>query len=746
MATNANNLFELYLQSVTDFAQTVVIKLDDVAQAINSLVIQETEDASSVDETDKTTWKYYQNISGTYHSIDKTMYVESLDGNGQIAFNKTTLANNPITKEAYAFGSAFYNELVASYPTQELLILGILYPCDLAIAIDAKEGTILAYPSSLVEDAETEFIDDLQDWIYSYLDRWVNRAYTINNNLYTAAYLGQLTLNMVPKILNLRLRKCKTNQAHSFHIGQYLRSHGFLDSYIAELTQEQILNFYRNINYYVRHVGTKANFDKLIDLTMEKRGLPIYAYDARHNPISINYTTPGSISNIDPSISFVKRPLNNSGVIQTQPNATLEETFSILESEASGNEEYQTNNAVAINDKLVKSKNAYYKTKVIESTLDLTKNTYVQATGDIVLNQWILLAATGVYRYVFNYLPPGATAEIQLNQQQAVALWTYAITQVLTPITKPQGYVESTTIPQLGVARIFKDTIPTKQALLNIVDTSLITEDDVDVFLSLVPEIPTGIYTASDFQTYCSTVFLNGNNMYRYYSYMEHPLQRAMGQMVSESLYCNKLVNLTSFVISEDPYEGQDWTTFLNSVGFNLLDYSKMDYYNLSVDLYKQATGAELNSIADPANIQEAMVSLLRLLSSYSVSFVYTPSVEDAIPLNHPDVRIAKLALGEFFSMNIPVAEIDSQVNFSKEFEIVNYDWNKQAPLSPPVLNEKFVIEYDPTSGFQEIVIVTDTPTPFLTSSLGTSTSFDPQAEFNALSDEEKITLAALNW
>lgn len=745
MTTNANNLFNLYLQSAMDFAQTVVIKLDDIAQALNLYVINQTGSASSV-TNDRTTWKYYQNISGKYHSIDRPMYVESLDGNGEILFSLASLASNPITASSYAFGTAFYNELIATYPEQEQLILGILYPCDIHAAVTAKEGTILAFPPNLVEAAEVNFINDLQRWVYDYLDRWVNRAYATNNNLFSAAYLGQLALTMVPKILNIRLRKCKTNEAHSFHIGQYLRSHGFLDSYINELTQEQILDFYRNINYYVRHSGTKANFDTLVNLTMQKRGLPIYAYEAQHNPTAIEYIVPGQNSGIDPAISFVKRPLNQAGSVQKQPNATLTDVFTILNDAAPGNEAYHKDHKEEILDTLTKSRSAHYRTKVVESVLDVTSSTYVQASDDVVLNQWLLLSASGVYQYVFKYLPPGATAAIQLNQQEAVALWAYAVEQVLTPEVKPDNYVESTMVPRLGVARVFKSTLPTLDQLSAIVDPGRITTSDITTLLSLVPQTPTGLFTANSFQSYCSTVHTNSYAMYRYYSYMEEPLQRAMGQMVMESLFCNKLVELPSLTLTHSPYAGVDWTSFLSGIGFNQPSYSKLDYFNLSVDLYKQATGSELNAVADPANIQAAMVSLLRLLSSYGVTFVYTPATNQAIPVNHPDVRVAYLELEEVFSNNVQVADIEGGVYLNKEFIAPIVDWAKQFPIPAPTIQESLSRKIDITTGMSEYVSLGESTPPQIKSVIAISTSFDPQAQFAALPLETQQALAQLSW
>ena len=100
-----NNLYNLYVQDIISLASTIVLKLDQIGQAMNYLVMQKAGTAL-LDPDDRTTWKYYQNISGAYNFTDTPMFVESLDGNGQISFDKTTLAANPITQNFPSSGQS----------------------------------------------------------------------------------------------------------------------------------------------------------------------------------------------------------------------------------------------------------------------------------------------------------------------------------------------------------------------------------------------------------------------------------------------------------------------------------------------------------------------------------------------------------------------------------------------------------------------------------------------------------------
>lgn len=731
-ASNTNNYFNLYLQSVLDFAQTVVIKLDQVAEATNYFVIQKT-GSTEINTADRTTWKYYQNISGAYHSSDDLMYVESLDGNGQVLFSKDALESNPITNVAYSYGSYYYKELVARYPEQETLILGILYPCDIEEAIAALDGTILSYPTALVEEGETEFISSLQQWVYDYLHRWVNKAYVNNNNLYVASYLAQLTLNLIPAIMNIRLKACKTNQAHSFHISQYLRSHGLLDSHIVEMDSVQRLDLYRNIKYYQRHAGFSSTFKKLSELLLGERGIPLYDYRFHHNSGAINYTDPRFGSNIWPTLTFSRGPANSAAQRQGLTRVDLTDALALIESQAPGNETHHQNNLTVLEETLQLSTSSSLQTKVLESTLDLTNNTYVQAPDTIVFNEWVRLAAAGVYRYVFEFTPPGQTVPIQLTQQQAVALWYYAITKATEPAIKPDGYIELEHVPLFGIHDVLRTPTPSRNELLNLVDPLKFTSADVDAILSMVTPVPGLLMTRELFEGYCSRVFVNADNMYRYYSFKEHPIARAMGQMVVEALHVDKLVTLPELTVSTAPYVGKTYVDFFKDINFSPSNYSQRDFFDLTTAVYEAATGVNLNLVTDPKNIQEAMVKLLRMLSSYSIAVVYTPSTESAIPLNHPDVRAYDLLMSESSASIATIADTTAAIFLNNESEINFIDWDQTFDISPAKLYDDPAHKLDLNiSRIYECEVGYALPAT-VPVGVKMSSSFDPVALFNAL-------------
>ena len=169
-----NNHYQLYVDNTLSLAETIVIKFEAAAEALNLAVISQNGYAA-VDNETKSSWKYYQNISGQYHFTDTMIQVNSLDLAERIDFTADNLKVHTATRKAYEYGSRYYRDLLQQYPDQELLILGILYPCDIDQAIAAVDGTILTYPAKYVEASEYTFIFKLQAVSYTHLTLPTNR-------------------------------------------------------------------------------------------------------------------------------------------------------------------------------------------------------------------------------------------------------------------------------------------------------------------------------------------------------------------------------------------------------------------------------------------------------------------------------------------------------------------------------------------------------------------------------------------
>lgn len=668
-ATKSNKIYELYRDSIVDFAKTVVIKLDELAQGLNYLVMQKTT-VDAVDQYDQASWKYYQNISGTYHFTDESMMITSLDTGARVRFDKNILATHPVTRQAYRYGSYYYNELLSRYPDQELLIQGVLNPVDVQTAIDAKSGTILTYDARFVEEWETELIPNLQRWVYNYVQRWLNPQYAFTDNLYAASFYAQLSLLIVPTVMNLRTRACKTNQAHSFHIAQYLRSHGYLDAYMAEMTREQALSLYRNIRKFRKNAGSQENFEELVEVLLTKRNMALFELEFRQDSGSIVYEHPRDFTAVMPDPTFVRMPVNLPAYSFPQTNISLDDTFALIESQASGNEQFHLDNRTDIRFDMRTTRHGKLPTKVFEASLDTNADTYIQAPDEIVFNEWIHTVAMGRYVSTIELYPPGQTIPILINQEQAVALWSYCYLRSIQPVSGEGPFEMLERVPMIGANYVRRTTLPTLNQFKAIVDPTLLSDTDIQVLLDNAPPDPPGMLDLQQFEAYCSDVYVAAQRQYRYYSFKNHPVARAMGQMVAESTFCSKLMVLPSMVDQATPYRGILYSTLLEQLGVDGSTYTTSDWFDFAKSIFELATGVNINISSDPARIQAAMVAMLRQLSSYSIQVAYTPASDYAIPANHPDVRFSDLVSSTSNDTNVDVLGVKASLSFDQAFNV----------------------------------------------------------------------------
>ena len=770
LSDTTNNLYSLYVKSITDLAQSIVIKFDQVAQATNQVVLQNT--GVLTDPNDRTQWKYYQNISGIYHISDTQMYVRSLDSDTYvlpISFTVASLATNPVTKAAYAYGSSFYNELLSAYPTQEMLILGILYPCDMSLAIDAKDGTILSYPTFLVESQELDFISNLQAWVYAYVDRWIVKAFTLTDNLYPATYLAQLYLSLIGAIMNIRLAACKTNQTHSFHVTQYLRSHGFLDAYLNELNSVQALNMYRNINYYERYAGFSSTFTTLVDVLLTKAGFPVYEYVMQHNVEALSHSTVTDTENIAPTALFKRNPINS--IAQRYPliDYNLSEVMAAMSLSLPSYEIYPSaaeeaieeqielyvkdfdtpNSQEAIEDKLDLSINAQLSTKVIECTLNPVFKYTEQIPVDILFNQWIAFVANNKYSVPVEYTIIGSSSAINMNHQQALAVWIYAMSKALEPIASqisdPYGafvnglfnetprstYTALTRIPKILASRIVVDPKPNQSVLLGMVDSAVVSAADIAQIYSTAVTIPNTISSLVEFTSICVSIYSARLEQYRLYSYQSNPLARAQCQGAVDSLYCDNLVTLSD--------DGMLYSTLFSSLGLNISTYQPIDYFNMANSIFDYATGATTGSNNSPTTIQASMVKLLTYLSSYSIHVVNSGNSTETISLEHPDVRVFNVINNE-----------SAAVLVDEEFtRVLSTEFTEEASgfiIIKPIVDSSSFIETETSytslsSNEMSSYGSNDETYGNINIGLTVSNTFDQQALFNSLTSLQRSTV-----
>ena len=672
-----------FLQSYIDdnktLIKTLVIKSSIASSLINSF-IKLKYGTSFVDDNNPSSWKYYKNISGLYHETDIPMSITSLDTLEQILFTKESLAIHTTTAKAYQYGSRYYYSLLNKYPEQEQLILGILYPADITTAIAAEDGTILAYPKYLVEEQEISLISELEDFIKRHMSRWNVKAYGITDSLYHASYFAILVLNLYPKILNLRLKRCKTYEAHSFHIREYLASHTNLDAYIPYLTLKQKLWLYRNIRYIFRNSGKIEQFKVLVQKLLSDRRIPLNEFSVRHESTFDD--------NLLPNILIRRKAINDQFNVPEKKYLSVDDLYNVEKPLVYGNIKYLDINSKSIEDKFKLSPSNAIQTKDLESNM-LDYNDAVPITLEsVLLSLWINLVDMGYYNnVVVNFKDPKTSEIITLYSREALIYMNY--------ISLKSAGITPVNVPLLLNNRSNLIPKPDVETLLSVVDTAMFPDlkTIAEEILAGQPDI-SPIFSNSAFFELGFKLYQETRKHWFRVSYTEDHYKRALVANMISSLYDCKYVDVLDTPLTMEQ--------FLNRNNLKPYNYTLAEANDLIANIFEAATGIIIDQSKLLKNIQRAMITIMSKLSSYSVQYINNINDSGIRPINWAAIRLGNIIIdtkqNSYINHGIRVTDINS-VYMSRS-------------LIEPEINDNYVGTYSVYKDTQEIdigiVVVSD--------------------------------------
>lgn len=608
------NHHKLYLNNVFALAGTLVIKSKYSADCINNRLIA-LYGASAVDLSQPATWKYYLNICGEYHPRDPQITVRSLDTLQTIDFTKTNLLTHTATAKAYQYGSRYYRELLAQYPDHEDLILGVLYPAKMSDVLAAPDFSVVSYPDYLVEENEESLIRNINDWLDKFQHRWRISAFHLTDELYGAALLGVMYGQLISLIITLRQRACRTSEVHSYHVRQYLASHGMLDTYLTHMTRKQALFFYRNANYIERHSGKASTFAWLTEKVLTDRGLPLVEYEMRHD-------TSGMPGDLTPRVSFSTNPLNRIG----SKSPVGISTAALMAKEvgvATGNLERIAVTAVPTEQKLKYSLQAVAKTKVLESSLVQNADSSTQSIQETALSLWGYTAATNKYSVYTRIKDPVTGQELTLSMLQAYHYFIYAFCMAhARPLQ---------TVPLIYAQFVPRIPPPTLAEVMNHVDTQYVSEEKIIQLMSMNPAI-TAFVNVEMFKDACQMVFAATNNQATLVAQEEHFYARGILHGAFAKQYSDYLLTTAE--------TGQDIKAYFSSFDIPTAGFTVMEWQRIYLDLFQACTGFDMQAAVQTSDLQRAMIRLMTQLSSYSVQFVSELTGTAIRSLNWAAVRL----------------------------------------------------------------------------------------------------------
>lgn len=635
--------FDIYRAQVFELAKTMTIKSLATAYAINREL---TMMGYQINEADPNSWKYYVNLSGRYHSYDTMMTVVSLDTLQTIEFTVENLQIHRATKDAYAFGTRYYKELVTRYPEQETLILSILNPVDIAVAIGADDGTILYYDQKLVEDNEPNLIPELQEWVYGVYARWFVSAYQLTDDLYVASFLMMLYSFIPLEVMNIRNANCHTRHAHSFHIREFLASHGKLHHFIDYLTKSQMLWLYRNIRYIHRNAGKQDTMDWLVENILTVRGLPLAEWIMTHNLEDMPDVE------LYPRVEFTRRPLNFGRHLAGKDLKSIEEMLDDERPVARGNPRVQDEAEIEIRRQMETSIRNEYMTKVLESAILDMKDAFPYTFADYILNHWLYLSQANRYNSFITFDDPRTGESTVLSTKDAFVAFLFAINR--------RYGVTLTQIPTIQADMVRKLPRPTREQVRNVTEAKYLSDEILDTYYDVLPELGTYISIAG-FREAMQTGYNGLVKQWFVWSQQEHYKVRGQAEIAGLYFYQDIACNLGD----EGSYE--DWFA---ERSLDYWDFNQLECEILADTLLTKATGADLHDEISLAEMQAALIRLMSRLSSYTVQYLQDINTSPIKILDHNATRLGDIDESDEAHDKINVISVIVQNLFAESHEL----------------------------------------------------------------------------
>ena len=612
------NFLKLYLDSNKTLAKTLVVKSKRSIDSINDF-IRLKYGLASVDNYDPYSWKYYLNIAGEYHPLDIQMTITSLDTLEDIIFSKANLEIHTATKEEYQYQSRYYYSLLSRYPDQEQLILGILYPADIVEAVEAEDYSILSYPKHLIEPQEITLLSDLELFIKNHQIRWDVQAFGLSDTLYNVAQHAIMYLNILPKLLNLRLKRCKTNEVHSFHIREYLASHGKLDKYLPYLTLKQALYLYRNIRYIERNSGKVEQFKELIAKLLTERRIPITEFSIRHlNRFDEEFY---------PRVNVRRKPINTQYNVPEKDYFDLGTLYAKERYLVYNNARYLDENNLKISHSLKNVASSITQTKNLESSVIDYNNAIPDTLEAVLLRQWAHMSSHGLYNSIVKFKDP-KTSEVRILSTLDAFIYMYYVT--LQSIG-----IEVEEIPVFINLKSRAHPKPSLEYLLEVVDSSISDLPAIATnILQNQPNIPVCL-SAGNFYKLAYKLYEEAQNHLTLVSATEDYEKRGMLQNMILRLYQDEAI-----IFPIEDYNVDNWLLANSLPKYN---YTLSQARDLIKNIFIAGTNMSIDDSKSLGAIQKAMLSIMTQLSSYSVQFLRDINGSNLKPLNWAAIRVGNI-------------------------------------------------------------------------------------------------------
>lgn len=711
-----DNAWALYLALNLEFVKNLVIKNPYVADYINRQ-IEEQYGTGSVDYHSPETWKYYLNLNGQYHFSDSPIRIVSLDTLETIEFTKANLQVHTNTRLNYKHGSRYYKLLLEEHPGQQTLINGILNPIDLQTAINAEDFDIIYFPDWLIEPQEHSLTFRLQERCKAITTKWDNYRYDTTNEYFIMAYVSIVQMSLLPALLNIRLSNCGTNEAHTYHITHFLASHGRLDRYIRFMTLEQKLFLYRNIRYIERNIGKTETFQLLIEKLLTARQIPLSEFSIRQ----LNTFDDQAL----PLIQVRRKALN------TLYNVPDKDYFDFLEipakeaNTAPYNTLYYEARYDAVEESFKLGGSSVVQTKDLESNMVDLSGAWPDPIEVVLLREWIYHAFSGRYQATVTYRDPISFQMHSLSVQDAFIYLQYLVMTL--------SQIKFDHVPGFTSIKYRRPVKPGIPEIISVAPKRFLFDREALAaeLISSHPTTPPRFASTFSFHEYATKVYLQCRyDWYITSSFHEMNTRGEVEQMTRMFYATEQMVN---------PYEGELMTTWLAQRNLPVYEYTPEQAAVLILDVFKAGSGHNYVEALSPKNIQEAMIAIMRQLTSYTIQFITNVNKLDIIPLNWSALRfatpLATVELNQLGPIGLNIVDEQGQLTTDVHFET-------------DAKSSNIVLDYETEAVYVQKEMVdmsvhkdVHVYRPLHVDALAVSSDHNPLAIFNSLTKAQQLSI-----
>ena len=612
-SSTRKNYLRAYIEQNNALISGLIVKFKYAALATNREV-RKLHGEAAVNDYQPSTWKYYVNVSGSYHFTDTPMKVISLDTREEILFSKENLLQHTATAEGYKRGSRYFKRLCLEYPDQEFLIGCILTPSNLTHAIEAPEGSILAYPRHLVETYESTLIFDLEQQIKTIQKRWNVEAFSLSDPYYASVQVAMLSLVLRPILLNLRERRRKSDEVHSFHLREYLASRQKLDRFLPYLTREQSLWIYRNVRYLERNAGKIETFNTLLENLLNKRMIPLAEYTIRQSPF---FDLSGY-----PITKAYRNTISKANMAGDIEYADLWDLYNKEKKTAPGNERHYKIIEQDTTHKLKTTNTSVLKTKDLESAMIDISNMVPDPLPIVLLRQWISMTHMGLYNAVIHFQDPLTAEPRSLLSRDAIIYVYYLVNKMYN--------IPFTELPAIEVVKFRNHPRPKAEELIRLIEPNMPGYEEMANELVSAQPIFTQIHSVTSFQKVARQVYDECLKHYYMQAGEYDVYHRGVMEQMILKLFGSALMDFSNGENVEE------WRLRNNLPEYR---YSYRQAENLIIEIYTQATGYMIDDTRSIRSIQKALIEMFAQLSSYSIQFIREVNDGDVLLAGPPHTR-----------------------------------------------------------------------------------------------------------